>query len=103
MSIEQAFREQRNSAAGRIVIAGSVLNLLLAAFHAWQAYDVFPGPDAEGLAASALLCAAVPVALVGTWVDLRRRLRYRRNAWLTALLLLIAAAPSLSWIFSGSS
>ena len=95
MSIGEVFREHRNSLAGRIVIIGSVFDLLLAGIHGWRAMDVFPGPDAEGFAATALLGAAMPLALVGTWVEYGRRFHYRPNTLLTALLLLIAAAPLL--------
>jgi hypothetical protein len=95
MSIGDAFREHRNSLAGRIVIAGSAFNLLLAGFYAWQAWDFIPGPDAEEFAAIALVCLAAPVSLVSTWVSYGRRFHYRSNPLLTVLLLLIAAAPLL--------
>jgi hypothetical protein len=93
MSIGEAFREHRNSLAGRIVIVGSVFNLLLAGFYAWKAWDFIPGPKAGDFAATALVCIAAPLALVGTWVSYGHRFQYRPKTLLTVLLLLIAAAP----------
>jgi hypothetical protein len=93
MSMGEAFREHHNSLAGRIVIAGSGFNLLLAGFHAWQAWEFIPGPRAGDFAALALLCLAAPVALVGTWVSYGHRLSYRPSKLLAVLLLSIAAAP----------
>jgi hypothetical protein len=93
MSIGEAFREHRHSLAGRIVIVGSLCNLLLAACYAWKAFDIFPGPDAEVFLAIALVSTAMPVALIGTWVNYGCRLQYRPSTLLTVLLLLISVMP----------
>jgi hypothetical protein len=95
MPIGEAFRQHRNSLAGRIVIVGSVFNAVLAAFYGWKALDIFPGPQAEDFFLGALLCIGIPAALVGTWVSYGGRLRYRPNMPLTVLLLLLSVVPLL--------
>jgi hypothetical protein len=83
----------RQSTAGRITIWGSAIQLPFLGWLLFKATSGFPQQGTDELLLAALLHLAIPVGLIGAFIEQGSQLNFKKSTVLTAFLLVMAVAP----------